>query len=293
LRELREHRVTPDTADQIEAAFIHLVGLPGVRGDCIGLFGISISGGLALTAAARPSMNEELCYTITFGAFHDIEQLMLFAATSCRGSGDAACDSSVSEYTRSMFLFNSVGGAAHESDPDYGSLSEVLSLRLHQQTQPLPMATARMAAAMARLSPAARTMLDKANRGDRQTLENLLQRAQTRYGAFGHQLSPSANLCNLKGSLHIMHGLSDNTIPAGESERMFEQCNRCGNLTCDLLVTDLYGHVNSTGSKWRKLDEVSRLLVFLHRVAGDMVGGRRHQHQRETLAAGRERLPLR
>lgn len=264
LSELFEYRWSPGVGDKIAAAFDHMANLPDVRPDRLGLFGISISGGLALGAATRPAIAGRLSYSIALAPFHDYARMFRFIATGCRHKGDTDCATRPSEFGRRIFLFNYLHLILPPSERDYSTIREILRLRLHQQPEPV-------SGLVAQLSPLGREVLGRLEAGDEATLGQAAELAINELKESAGQISPHANLCNLRGEMFIVHSLEDNVIPYSESVRLFDQCQQCGDIACNLLTTELYGHVDPKDFSIRKLLDHLRFLVFVHRITRTML----------------------
>jgi acetyl esterase/lipase len=264
LRALFEYRWSPTVGDQIEAAFEHLITLPHVQADRVGLFGWSISGGLGLAAATRPSIAGRLSYAIAFAPYQDFSRLLNYVATGCRDAHDTRCVTEVSSFSRLILLYNYLHAAVPESSKDYSVMREILRLKLYGQGDG-------NAALIDELSVDSRDLLRQLEAGNREALQPIAARA---IADVEPSYSPGSNLCNLRGSLYLIHGRQDTVIPSTESERLYEQCTRCGGgLSCKLLMTNVYTHADMTASVVRELPEYWRLLVFVHGMAATMLDG--------------------
>lgn len=264
LRELFEYRWTPAVGDEIEAAFDYMANLPEVRADRLGLFGLSISGGLGLGAATRPAIASRLSYGIAFAPFHDFARMFRFIATGCPRNEDTECTGKPSEFSRRVFLYNYLHVILPPSDQDYSTIREIIRLQLHQRQEAVP-------GLVARLSPAGRDMLGRLEAGDQAMLEQVLEPAIAEFRKSAEQISPHVNLCNLRGALFIIHGRQDNVIPYSESVSLFDHCQKCGGLACNLLTTDIYGHVDNRGGLIRHFLDHLRFFVFVHRITRTML----------------------
>jgi len=264
LSELFEYRWSPSTGDKIAAAFDHMASLPDVRADRLGLFGLSISGGLGLGAATRPGMAERLSFSIAFAPFHDYAHMFRFIATGCLERRDAECVRRPSEFARRIFLYNYLHVVLPPSDPDYATIREIIRLQLYQRPEAIP-------GQLARLSVSGRAMLERIEAGDETMLGETVEMAIAEFRESTEQISPHVNLCNLRGELFIIHGHQDNVIPYSESVGLFDQCRQCSGLVCNLLTTDLYGHVEHYGGSIRKLVDHIRFLFFVYRITQTML----------------------
>lgn len=264
LSELFEYRWTPDIGDRIAAAFDHMAGLPDVRADRLGLFGLSISGGLGLGAATRPGMAERLSFSIAFAPFHDYARMLRFIATGCLERKAAECPGKPSEFARRIFLYNYLHLVLPPSDPDYAPIREIIRLQLYQRPEEI-------SGQVAILSPAGRAILERMETGDEAMLAAAAELAIAEFRESAAEASPHVRLCNLRGQLFIIHGRQDNVIPYSESLGLFDHCRRCGDLVCSLHTTDLYGHVDHHGGFVRKLVGHVRLLFFVYRITQTML----------------------
>jgi acetyl esterase/lipase len=255
--------------DRIEASFLHMAGLPGIRPERLGLFGISITGGFALAAATRPSIASSLDFAIMVGTFYDLRGLTEFAM-----SGRYRVDGQVHQarpelYVRWTYLYNFAHLAL--DGPDLEAAREALRLRLDEDW---PAAES----AVGRLSERARGFLERADAGAPELLEPLASRIETELRPFLGLISPQVGLCRLRGRLFVFHGRGDPVIPYSESVAMAQACGACPQLECDLLLTQLYQHVGR-GSPfqglWHRLryevPELMRYYAFLYRILWSML----------------------
>jgi dienelactone hydrolase len=85
IRDLREYDLVPRAVSDIERSAEWLLDESGLveedRDGKIGLLGISFGGGLALSAATRPSLRDRLAYAFSFGGHADMDRTMMYLTT--------------------------------------------------------------------------------------------------------------------------------------------------------------------------------------------------------------------
>ena len=80
--DLKGYRVTPACTDTIEDAAKWLADQRDLTGGRrIGIIGISFAGGLAVSAASRPSIRDRLAYVFSFGGHADFQRVLRFLCT--------------------------------------------------------------------------------------------------------------------------------------------------------------------------------------------------------------------
>jgi dienelactone hydrolase len=92
MADLKNYEIVPDSVDDIESAALWLLREPDLvapKSDGkIGLIGISFSGGLCLSAAARPALEGRVACILSFGGHADLDRTMEYLATGLLPSGE-------------------------------------------------------------------------------------------------------------------------------------------------------------------------------------------------------------
>jgi acetyl esterase/lipase len=266
LTELFEYRWSVRIAERIEAAFEAMAQRPEVRPDRLGLFGISISGGLALASATRPSIAGRLSYAIAFAPFHDYSHMFEFVLTGRYRSEGQVRTRKPSPFSRWICLYNYLHLALAPEDPEFAALREVIRLRIYEES-------ASADALESKLSPQKRELLRQLEAQSAPELEALAGRVIEESRSASLELSPHARLCDLKGRLFVLHGSDDDVLPYTETVELAEHCKSCPELRCDVLLTGLYSHADMDTpfqSLWHMLryeiPELARYYAFLYRV---------------------------
>ncbi len=82
LPDLMDYQITARSADAIEDATAWLAMQPGLAPDGrVGLIGISFSGGLAIVAAGRPSIRDQVAFVVSFGGHGELGRVLRYLAT--------------------------------------------------------------------------------------------------------------------------------------------------------------------------------------------------------------------
>ena len=268
--ELSRFEITPSLTDRIEGAASWLAAESGLAPTGqIGLMGISVSGGLAIVAAGRPSLRNHLLYVFSFGGHDDLRRVLEYF---CTGIEDEAL-----RRGRLAFRVTRPLGPPH----DYGVAVVLLNVAEHvvppEQVAPLRDAVRRFLWAsyldridkpqaereFAALRDVARTLpepaaslLDDVNNRDVAHLgPQLLPYIGFYVDAPG--LSPSRSP-KPSAPVFLLHGNEDNVIPAAESQHMAERLR--GQVPVRLLLTNLISHAEADQPAY--VTDVMRLAGF-------------------------------
>jgi dienelactone hydrolase len=262
--ELSRFEITATITDRIEQAALWLARDSGLAPDGrIGLMGISFSGGLALVAAARPSLNGRLRYVFSFGGHDDLGRVLAFF---CSGSTAGDCNESSLR-----------SGPPH----DYGLAVVLLTVadRLvpPDQVEPLRAAVRRdlWASYLERdagdAAQCERTaILETANRMPEPSatlLRSVVTRDVARLGpllrphvgawvtdpALSPSLAPAPAV-----PVFLLHGRDDTVIPASESAHLAARLH--GHVPVRLLLTDVISHAEA--DRPARVSDVLRLAHF-------------------------------
>ena len=244
--ELSRFEIVPVVTDRIEEAARWVATNPDLApSGRIGLMGISFSGGLALVAAGRPALQSRLLYVFSFGGHDDLRRVIEYFCTGCERGAIAAPPPPPHDYGVAVVLLNVAGHLVPPSqlEPLRAAVRRFLWASYLDGID-RPAAQREFAAlretAGAMPEPSA-TLLRYVNERDVAHLGPMLEPYIASYvdqPALSPALSPAPS-----APIYLLHGRSDNVIPAAESCYLAERLH--GRATVRLLVTDLISHVDT------------------------------------------------
>jgi dienelactone hydrolase len=234
IKEFREFRIAVEPIDQLVFWHRQVTAMEGGQNvRKIGLAGISFSGTLALIAAARPEIRENVTFVLGIGPYYDLIQCTKewFAAGDAReGNGS---------YPTRFYAKWLIMRAALEMLPspgDHQFLDQVLNdLLLSKKVPP----------AGANLTPEGLRWYNLAITHPGQTDEELSASIQEHLKATIYpKLNPQNALSGLRCPLFLIHGAYDDLIPSRESEEFQRRYART-----HLLISPFLTHTHPTDKK--------------------------------------------
>jgi pimeloyl-ACP methyl ester carboxylesterase len=259
--ELSRFEVTPVVTDRIEATALWLATQSGLAPTGrIGLMGISFSGGLAIVAAGRASLQKHLLYVFSFGGHDDLRRVLVYFCTGSEADAMAKGLPAPHDYGVAIVLLY----VAERLVPPEQLVSLRDAVRRFLLASYLDrvdkVGADREFAALRVLAPTlpepAATLLDNVNNRD---VAHLGPRLQPYIGFYVDQLALSpARSPAPSAPVYLLHGRDDNVIPAAESRRLADRLR--GHVPVRLLVTDLISHAEADQPP--HVTEVLRLAGF-------------------------------
>jgi dienelactone hydrolase len=255
--ELSQYILTPALTDAIEHAAVWLAADRRLAPDGrIGMMGVSFSGGLSLVAAGRPSLQGRVAYVFSFGGHHDLPRVVRY---SCTGIvGDAVL--TPHDYGLAVILLGIADRLVPSDQVD--ALREAVRRYLrasYLDRTDRPQAEREFAAlrALARVMPdPSATLLDYVNGRD---VTRLGARLLPHIGSYGDEAALSVSRSpKPTAPVFLLHGVSDNVIPADESKYLAEDL--AGNAPVRLLLTDIVSHAEA--DQPARLRDVLQLASF-------------------------------
>ena len=227
---LQHYRITPRATDVIEDAIAWLAARPdlpgpstslGTSGRRIGIVGVSFAGGLALSAAGRDSIRDEVAFIVSLGGHGDIRRVMRYLATGEAPQVPGVETHRPHDYAVAVALYGLADRGVLPPDQvpplrdalDTFLLASQLTVTSQERAAPVFARAREMTDALAEPS---RTYMGYVN--DRQVgrLGPILARHLEQHGADDPALSPEL-APPPSAPVFLLHGNDDNIIPAAET----------------------------------------------------------------------------
>ena len=249
--ELLRFEITPLLTERIEHAALWLSSMSSLApGGRIGLMGISFSGGLAIVAAGRPSLQHRLLYVFSYGGHDDLRRVFQYfcgeretrSAVAPPGPAEDEGALPVHDYGLAVVTLNvsaalvPVEQAAALRDGVRRYLWASYLTRTDPAAAALEFAAARELAR--KLPEPAASVLDEVNSREVGLLGRRLGphvEAYLRATALSPARSPRPT-----APLFLLHGRHDTVIPASEARHLAERLH--GQVPVHLLITGLLSH---------------------------------------------------
>lgn len=254
LPDLKAYSITPRTTDMIEDAALWLATRSGHASDGrVGVMGISFAGGLAIVAAARPSVRDHVAFVMSFGGHGDLPRTLRYLLTGVQPDGSHRPPH---DYGVAIVLLGVADRVVPEEQAE--PLRQAIRAFLHaSHVAMVDQAQAQQEFARARrmadaLSEPARTLMGYVNERDVGSLGPIL---------LPHvgELAGDPALSPASGPLppfpvYLLHGTDDNVIPAVESALLAETLRERG-ARVRQLATPLITHAEvdrsaAVGAMW-------------------------------------------
>jgi len=252
--ELLRFDITPLLTDRIERAALWLADTPALAPTGrVGLMGISFSGGLAIVAAGRPSLEHRLLYVFSFGGHDDLHRVLQYfcgdretPSSTAESVGDEEEGAlPIHDYGLAVVTLN-VAGALVPSEQVPGlreGVRQYLSASYLTRTDPTAAEREFLAArefAQGLREPAA-SVLNEVNARDVKRLGRRLGPHIETY-LRTDALSP-ARSSRPAAPVFLLHGAHDTVIPASETRHLAARLH--GEVPVHLLITGLVSHASA------------------------------------------------
>ena len=241
LPDLKRYTITPRTTDMIEDAGLWLSTASGLApGGRVGMMGISFAGGLAVVAAARPTLRQRVAFVMSFGGHGDLPRTLRYLCTGRQPDGSLRPPH---DYGVAIILL----GVADRVVPleQAQPLRDAILAFLHaSHVNMVDKAQAQAEFARAKtmaesLPEPARLLMAYVNERDVASLGPILL---PHASALGGDAALSAEKADVPSArVYLLHGLDDNVIPALESKLLADSLRARGGRVTQ-LATPLITH---------------------------------------------------
>jgi dienelactone hydrolase len=262
VRELADYAIDPSSIDTIGAAAI-VLGRRLPWAPTVGLMGLSFAGGLALLAATDARYAESVAYVVAVGAHDDLGRVSRFFATGRIEQADGTTlTMRPHDYGPLVLVYAHADGFFPLEDVPVAR--EVLRLWLWEQRDD---ARKREVG----LTPSSKAKLDALLDGKIDTVaDELLHDVDAREGAM-RDVSPHGHIDGVRVPVFLLHGASDNVIPASETRWIARDLSPV--TPRSVLVSPLIGHVEiegepTAGERWAAVHFLAGILEKAHEARG-------------------------
>jgi dienelactone hydrolase len=205
VKEIADYRIDALSIETIGAAAHTLRG--SLHGERVGLMGMSFAGGLGLLAASNPAYVEDIAFVLAIGAHHDIHRVLGFFKTNHIQWPDGHDEPLAAHpYGALVLLYSHVDHLVPKDDAP--EAREAIKFWLWEQQE-------ESKKHLAQLSPQSRITVESLLDG-KADVPKLIDEV-TRDGKGGDAISPKGHLSGLKAPVFLLHGATDNVIPAAET----------------------------------------------------------------------------
>lgn len=247
---LAEFRIDAEDPARVAAAASWLAGRADVaRGGRIALGGISVGGAYALLAAEDPALEGRLTAVLAFGAYADLEALLLGWMTTSVPASPGMLDPHAEG--RRLVLLGNLGRLVPEAERD----AVAAGIRAAIRGAPPERRSA--------LSEESVRVLDAAESTG--PLEPA--RARALLAPFAEDLaalSPARSGSGPRAPVFLLHAEGDPVVPSADAGILGAALDRRG-AEVEVHVTDLFGHVDARGGEAPSIFVAWPLLRFVGR----------------------------
>ena len=207
LPEIAGYEIKPVSIDEIAAAADDLA--QRLHTACVGVLGLSFSGGLALQAASDPATSRHICYVVAVGAHDDMARVMEFYATDQAEYPDGTVvPMAAHEYGVLVAIY------AHPED--YFSPADVPLARNAIRAQ-LFEEVPKAKEIASHMSPAGKATMQSLFASDLSEVKKLLLVNLEKHKDEMEAVSPAAQIYRIHLPVLLLHGAGDNVVPPSET----------------------------------------------------------------------------
>jgi len=247
LPDLQSYRITLQATDVIEDAVRWMSERPDLATDGrVGIVGISFAGGLAISAASRPSIRDKVAFIVSFGGHGDLPRVMRYLATGEAPQVPGVETHPPHDYGVAVILYGLADRGVVPMDQVAALRQGVETFLLASQLTLVSMDQANTMFAKARemakvLPEPSRTYMGYVNDRAVSKLGPVLVPHLQQLGADDPALSPQRVEHPTLAPLFLLHGNDDTVIPAAESAVLGEDLRRKG-ANVHVLLSGLITH---------------------------------------------------
>lgn len=207
LPEIAEYEIKPVSIDEIAAAADDLS--QRLHTACVGVLGLSFSGGLALEAASDPVTSQHICYVVAVGAHDDLARVMKFYATDEAEYPDGTTRPMKShEYGALIAIYDHPED--YFSPDDVPKAEEAIRSQLFEQLSKAKQIANQM-------SPAGKATMQMLFSSDHSAAKKMLLANLEKHRAEMEAVSPASQVYRIHVPVMLLHGAGDNVIPPSET----------------------------------------------------------------------------
>lgn len=238
VKEIADYRIDPRSIATIGAA-AHVLR-EKLHGQRVGLMGMSFAGGLGLLAASDPAYADDVGFVLAIGAHHDIHRVLGFFKTNHIPWPDGHDEAlEAHPYGALVLLYSHVENLVPEKD--VAEAREAIKFSLWEQHD-------ESKKHIEHLSPESRIVVESLLNG-KADAPKLIDEI-TRNGKGGEAISPKGHLQGLKAPVYLLHGATDNVIPAAETAWLASEIP--SRYLAQSLISPAVKHVELTGQPTAK-----------------------------------------
>lgn len=260
LPDLQQYRITPRATDVIEDAVAWMAGRSDLPGDgSIGIVGVSFAGGLAISAAGRDSIRDEVAFVVSLGGHGDIRRVMRYLATGEAPQVAGVDPHPPHDFAVAIVLYGLADRGVLPADQVPALRAAIETFLLASQLTVFSQEQAAPVFARARemthtLPEPSRTYMQYVNDRAVDALGPVLARHLAQRGDDDPALSPEL-ATPPAAPVFLLHGHDDNIIPAAESVLLGERLRAAG-VDTRVLLSGLLTHASvnpaaSAGDAWK------------------------------------------
>lgn len=266
LPDLRTYRITSESTDVIEDAVRWFASLPAApSADRVGVIGVSFSGGLALVAAGRPSLDGRITAVVSLGGHGNLPRVMKYL---CNGQLPDGSVRPPHDYGAAIIMRSAVAelGLVPPAQRAGATDAIVTFLDASSYAESSPSRAERLLtsarAASDTLDEPARTLVRHVIDRDVSAIGSLLLPHVEQLGG-DPALSPERSPAT-RAPVFLLHGRADNVIPSTETPLVATYLARQGNDRVEWLLTPIVSHAELQPSV--SITEGWRLVRFWARI---------------------------
>ncbi len=234
LPQLADYQINHASVDNIGAATEHFSQMTGRR---VGLLGLSFAGGEALLTAADPKYGDGVAFVVSIGSHDEMRRVAEFYASGQIPRPDGTATTlKPHEYGPLVLMYSHPEGFFPAGDVKQAR--EVLRLLLWERVE-----DSKQAAQL--LSPQSQAVMQHIYAHDDSQVRSQLDAVIGRHAQEMAQVSPHGQLTNLRVPVLLLHGETDDVIPA--SEMLWLEKEVPPKYLREALVTPLLNHVSIAG----------------------------------------------